>query len=383
MSVLDQIDNYPEVSFIEDMTLENMMGQMVNDFQDKYKELTSTTLELGKADPNRLILYAAALQIFQGFAYIDAGAKKSLLKYTYGDFLETLCALKGIKRNQGSFAYTTIKFSLSAEQNTVITIPSGTRVTDSNGNYFFTKVDADIPIGEIEIEISAQSTEVGKASNDLEIGELNVLVDSIPYIESVSNITKTQGGADIEDDNSLKERFYLAPSSYSVAGPDDAYVYWSKTFSSSIQDVKVTSPTPCVVDIRIVLDGGLLPSSTMIQQLQEYLQNSSIRPLTDQVIVKAPEVENYNIDIEYYINQSDKAKEAIVKAAVQQAITNYIDWQSAVIGRDINPDKLVQLVILAGAKRVVVKSPLYKTNSDITVAQKGTENVVYGGIEND
>lgn len=382
-STIDTINNYPEVSFIEDMTLEQMMGEMVQDFQDKYKEVTGQTMKLGKSDPNKLQIYAAALQIFQGFTYIDSGAKKNLLKYTYEDFLDELCSLKGIQRQQGSVAYTTLKFTLSAAQNTVITIPMGTRVTDSNGNYFFTETIADIPIGDTTIEIPAQCTEVGEASNDIEVGELNVLVDLIPYVASVSNTTKTQGGSDIESDDSLKERFFLAPSSYSVAGPDDAYVYWVKSFSASIQDVKVSSPTPCVVDIRFIMTGGTLPGTSMAQQVSDYLQEKKVRPMTDQVQVSAPDVETYNVNMTYYINESDKAREGTIKAAVQQAITNYIDWQSGVIGRDIDPGTLIQYVKAAGAKRVVVTYPVYTPITKTTVAQKGTETVTYGGLEDD
>lgn len=382
-STIDIINSYPEVSFIEDMTLEQMMGEMVTDFQDKYKELTGQTMKLGKADPNRLQIYAAALQIFQGFAYIDSGAKKNLLKYTYDEFLDELCSLKGITRQQGSTAYTTIKFTLSAAQTNVITIPAGTRVTDSNGNYFFTENAADIPKGELTVDVPSQSTEVGTASNDIEVGELNVLVDLLPYVASVSNITKTQGGSDIEDDDSLKERFFLAPSSYSVAGPDDAYIYWAKTFSASIQDVRVTSPTPCVVDIRFILTGGTIPGASVIAQLKEYLEEKKIRPLTDQVQVLAPETTTYNINVEYFINESDKPREGTIKAAVQQAVTNYVDWQNGVIGRDINPDMLIQLVTAAGAKRVAVTSPTYTPISKTTVAQKGTETITYGGLEDD
>ena len=88
----------------------------------------------------------------------------------------------------------------------------------------------------------ALCTENGVDGNELLPGQVNVLVDLIPYVESVSNTTKTSGGADLESDESLAERIFLAPSGYSVAGPDDAYKYWTKTYSQTIGDVKVTSP---------------------------------------------------------------------------------------------------------------------------------------------
>lgn len=194
MSTIDEIYNYPEISFIGDVSLDRLMGEMVQDFQEKYEEITGKSMTLGKADPNRLILHAAALQIFQGFVNIDKAAKSNFLKYTSGDALEELCSLKGIQRLQGSKASTTMKFTLSAEQTSVVSIPMGTRATGSMDVCFYTTESASIGIGELTVEVPASCVEIGEHANGIEIGELNVLVDAIPYVDSVMNTTKTEGG---------------------------------------------------------------------------------------------------------------------------------------------------------------------------------------------
>ena len=71
-----------------------------------------------------------------------------------------------------------------------------------------------------------------------------MLVDPVAYVEKVENITVSEGGADLEQDESLAERVYLAPSSWSTAGPDDAYEYWVRTFDPAISDVSVYSDIP-------------------------------------------------------------------------------------------------------------------------------------------
>ncbi|MFD2089923.1 baseplate J/gp47 family protein [Brevibacillus brevis] len=50
-------------------------------------------------------------------------------------------------------------------------------------------------------------------------GKLNQLVDPLPFVQSVSNVTESGGGADEEDDDSYAERIRQAPESFSVAGP--------------------------------------------------------------------------------------------------------------------------------------------------------------------
>ena len=84
---LKELESYPDISFIENMSLEEMKGQLVNDFCERYGEITGKGISLAKADPVRLVLYAAALQLYQGMQYIDNAAKQSFLKYSYGDFL--------------------------------------------------------------------------------------------------------------------------------------------------------------------------------------------------------------------------------------------------------------------------------------------------------
>lgn len=383
MSVLDEIYNYPEISFMGDLTLDELMGEMVADFTNKYTELTGKKITLAKADPNRMILYAAALQIYQGFVNIDKAGKMNYLKYTSGDYLDNLCALKGIKRSQGSAAQTMLRFTLSAEQNSVITIPMGTRATDGNENYFFTTEVAEIPIGDMTVDVPAESASVGTEANDIEIGEIKTLVDYIPYVESASNITKTQGGSGVEDDDALKERFYLAPSGYSVAGSEAAYEYWTKAYNTGITDVRVTSPEPCVVKIYVLLEGGKIPEELFLSELEDYLADENIRPLTDQVSVCAPERRMYNVSLKYYVTRSNASNAVSIQSKVEQAIENYIAWQCEKIGRDINPDMLVQNIIAAGAKRVEISDPIYQAIGASAIAQMADKTVIYGGIEDD
>lgn len=380
---LKALENYPDISFIENMTLENMKEQMISDFQDKYEEITGKGINLAKADPVKMILYAAALQLYQGMQYIDSAAKQSFLKYSYGDFLENLGALKGITRNSGTQASTTIQFVLSETREKIITIPAGTRVTPGGNMFFYTIEEGVIPVGEISTNIPAACTEIGEIGNDYEVGSIKVLVDKIPYVAEVRNIERTSGGAEIESDENLAERIYLAPSKYSVAGPDDAYKYWVKTYNPSIADVKVTSPVPGTVDIRFIIGDGEIPDQKAIEDVEEYLMEGERRPLTDLVIVGAPEVIEFNIDLKYWINETDKIKAAVIQKNVEEAIDGYIYWQKQQIGRDINPSMLNYLVIQAGAKRTEIIEPIFATVGDTGIALVAERNVVYGGIERD
>lgn len=380
---LKVLENYPDISFIENMTLEDMKEQMVSDFHKKYEEITGKGIILGKADPVKLILYAAALQLYQGMQYIDNAAKQSFLKYSYGGFLENLGALKGITRNQGTPARTIMRFTLAEIRETVITVPVGTRITPGGNLFFCTEEERVIMPGEISADIPAVCTDIGEGGNDYEAGSIKVLVDKIPYIADVKNVEKTHGGAEVESDANLAERIYLAPARYSVAGPDDAYKYWVKTYNPSITDVKVISPTPGTVDIRFTVGDGEIPESGMVEGVEAYLMEGERRPLTDLVTVGIPEVFEFHVNMKYWINETNKTKAAAICRSVEEAVAGFAYWQRQQIGRDINPSMLNYLVVKAGAKRAEIVEPVFTVVGDAGLAVMASQTVIYGGIESD
>ena len=361
--MIPELENLPEVSFIDNITLDDIQKQLVSDYEQRYETLTGKPCVLRKADPIALTLYACSVLLFQTLLYVDRAGKQDLLKYSYGGYMDNLAAIRGITRLEAKAAVTTVRFTLSQEMTEVIAIPKGTRTT--NGEiYFQTDEYAEIPKGQTYVDVHSTCQTKGIIGNDIPQGGIGILVDMLPYIKSVSNTEITSGGADIESDENLAERIYLAPSGYSVAGPDDAYEYHTMAYNQDIIDVKVSSPAPTEVEIRFLIGEGEIPTGTVIKGLEEYLQDNNIRPLTDKVKVLAPEQEQFSISLSYYINRSDSAKANSIQSAVNAAIDDYVRWQTYSIGRDINPSELTKRVVEAGAKRVEVTSPVFTTVPD-------------------
>lgn len=380
--MIDEILNLPDVSFIDDMQLEDVQGQLIRDYQNRYKEITGKDIVLDRADPMSLILYALSVQVYQALLYVDKTGKQDLLKYSYGEYLDNLAAMKGIAREKAKPARAMIRFTLSGIRPSTVEIPAGTRVTDGE-IYFQTESYAAIPAGNTSADVAAECMTSGTAGNDLGIGEINVLVDPVPYVAKVSNTEPTSGGADIEDDDTLKDRIYIAPSKYSVAGPEESYRYWVKTYNSNISDVLIYSDDPVDVIIEFIMNNGELPSESMILGVQKFLADEQIRPLTDRLTVKAPDTVDYKVNVKYFVNQSDLKKVDTIKAAVEAAVDDYIVWQRSKIGRDINPSQLIQQMVSAGAKRVEVTLPVFQVIGKANVAKLSSKTVTYGGLEDD
>lgn len=301
-----------------------------------------------------------------------------------GRYTLEVALLKGVTREPAKAATTTIRFTASAARTLATPIPPGTRVASSGFVYFATTDYAEIPPGDLYVDVLARCIVAGDAGNGLVVGEVSTIVDPLPYIASASNQTTTEGGADVENDASLAERVYLAPGAYSTAGPEDGYLYHAKKFNAAIGDVVATSNQAAgQVDIVFIMADGKTPGTEMINGLQEYLSGKTIRPMTDKLTVKAPQEVEYSIDLTYYINRSDSARAAAIQAAVAKAVENYTTWQRT-IGRDINPSQLSAMVMEAGAKRVTITAPAFAAvEATMVAALTGSPTVTYGGLEDD
>lgn len=368
----------PEVNFLE-TDAETIRSQIITGFE----QASGDTLAAG--DPRRLFLLSIADVIIQQRTAINLAAQQNLLSYAQGGYLDALGQLLAVERMAESKAVTTIEFTLSQALGSVYTIPAGTQVT--NGVVTFeTDEDLLIPIGETTGEVSASCTVAGPVGNDYLAGQISTIVTPMTFVSGAQNTTITTGGADAESDPDFADRIRLAPNSFSVAGPEKAYVYHAKSVSPAIIDVKVNSPTPGEVDVYVLLTDGTLPTEDTLEQIEEHLSDENIRPLTDYVVVKAPTASNYEIELHYWINQEDASKAAQIQADVEAAVEQYRLWQQTKIGRDITPGKLLQLVFAAGASRVddsKMKPAAWKKLEAMQVAQCTKVNVVYEGYKDE
>lgn len=346
-----------------------------------YEAIADTTLYPG--DPVRLFLEALAYIVVQQRYIIDWSAKQNLLAYSQGQYLEHLGALLDVARLGAATARTTLRFGMAAPLDWPVVVPASTRATPDGVLHFATEFEAVLAPGQLWVEVPALCRTPGAAGNGYLPGQINKLVDPVAHIVAVVNTTVSLGGADPETDGHLRERIHLAPEKFSVAGPDGAYLYWALTAHQDIVDVGVWSPEPGLVDVRPLLVGGELPTPEILAAVTAVLSDRRVRPLTDQLMVQAPSVAPYDLEVHYWLHGRDAALAGQLAAAVQAAALDWVAWQRAKLGRDINPTRLIARMHQAGAKRVDVLSPVFTPLAVWQVAREGTVQIVYAGLEDE
>ena len=376
---INPYDALPDIDFTIGDT-ESITNEMIATYEKILSQETGKREKLPLSSRERLILLTMAYQISVLSQKFADRARMNLPKYSRGDYLDVLASFWGLTRREAAPAVGVVEFTLSAVREEDILIPKGTRV--SPGNKLFYQTDEDLvirsPSTSGQVGITCQVP--GQTGNGYQVGTINIVVDPIAYVDHVSNVGKTQGGADIEDDESLRIRIYYAPKGYSVAGPLEAYKYLILNFSQAIESVSPWTPAPGEVEVCITLQGGEIPEPEYLQRIMDYMEPK--RPVTDHLTLRGPDVVDYDIDLTYYINKNDANNEFKIKEAVEEVISQYFKWQET-IGRDLNPDKLTELIIRAGAKRLEIVSPVRQVISRTEIFKHKQVSVKYGGLEDD
>ena len=382
-STSDAISRLPDVSFIDNMSLEDMQELLISKYKEKYEEITGDPAVIRKGDPMRIILLAAAQYLYQGLMQIDKAGKMNFVKYAYGDYLDHLAASKGLERLAATPATVTVTWSLAEARAADTVIPAGTRVTADWQTYFATTQEHTITAGETEISVLMTCTQAGSDGNGFAAGEITRMADPVAFISSVENTTASSGGTDTETDDHLRERIYNLPSVLPSGGTEDYYRYQIGQSGIETADVNFGSVLNGHVGITFIKADGSLPSAADNAALRTYLSDPSRKPLGDQVEVGFMGSYDFSIDVTYYIRKSDAGEEAAIKAAVEQAVADYRTWQTSRIGIDISPDNLISRMIQAGAKRVTVTAPSYAAVYAGYVVICESTSITYGGLEDD
>lgn len=345
---------------------------------------TGSGNRLEAADPRRLLFKTIADAIARLDVRADNAAKMNLLAYSKADFLEHIGAQVNTARLEASAAKCMVKFSLSAQLGFAVVVPEGTRVTkQGSGVYFKTLQALEIAAGVSAGATACECEQPGAAGNGYLAGEIDVLVDPIAYVKTVENIEVTAGGADSEDDESLRKRIQLAPESFSVAGPDEAYAYHAKSVSADIADVSVGSEAPGTVQLWVILQGGQLANQAVLQAVKDRLNDRKIRPLTDYVTVSSPKVVYYDISLTWYLLTDDLIFKGDIEAHVKEAVEDFAAWTKTKIGRDVNPTALIARLNGVGVKRVELASPKFTIVHKNEIACARQVSVMYGGAEDE
>lgn len=362
---------------------------LVSQLISAYEKIVGLTVH--PASPERLFMQWIADVIIQERVMNNYTGNQNIPSRAEGTDLDALGELFYDKtRPAAQAAICTVRFHISEAQASAILVPKETRVTDKNNTLVWeTTADAYIPIGDTFVEVMVQCQTVGIIGNGYAPGQINTLVDVFNYYDHCENITMSDDGANTATDDEYYELMRASEDAYSTAGAKGGYLYFAKQVSTEIADVVGNSPSPGQVNLYVLMSDGSIAGDEIKNAVLAACNEEYVRPMTDYVVVDDPETVPYDITFTYYIPRNTSLSAAEIEAGVNDTVAEYISWQSAKLGRDINSSYLGSLLMKTGVKRIEMSAPAYaslRDGSDNTVpqvAQLGVITITNGGYEDD
>ncbi|MCZ4273294.1 baseplate J/gp47 family protein [Maritalea porphyrae] len=241
----------------------------------------------------RLIAYALSIICQEAQ---EAWERRWIL-FAQGEFLDIAAANNSTFRLKAQPAVTTIEFTLAEALATDLFIAAGTKVAidklTSTLLHFQTNEDVLILAGQTSGSVTATVNHAGFVGNGIAIGRLVYLVEPVEGL-SVSNTDISNGGADEEEDQSLRLRALNAHDRISKAGGEASYKEQVLAYSSAIAAVKVVRPQEGHIWIYVLLETGA-PSQTILDDIDLWMAPLEKRPQGDTLTSKPPEAVTYTI----------------------------------------------------------------------------------------
>lgn len=295
---------------------------------------------------------------------IQYAGQQNLLAFANYPMIDYLGQLVGVARAGAVAAVCTIQFTLVNALTVDLTIPAGTEVGTSDGNFVFaTSGDLLIPKGSTTGSVQATCTTTGSGANGYLAGQVNVLIGGNALVADAVNTTATIGGSEIESDDHLRMRIQAAPNQFSTAGPTGSYRFWAISADPSVVDALVTSPSPGTIDVY-VLTGPVtkqpaagpnpvgIASPEVLNAVNTALSAATVRPLCDTVRVFPVTEVDYAVSATMMLFAN--ADPASTMAAANAAAVALAIEVGSQIQRDIVPSQWIAALSVFGVCEVTL-----------------------------
>lgn len=294
----------------------------MKDIETIYRELLSAFQEragFAPADGCDLAvrLYAAAAQIQALEIQCEWVLDQSFPQTAQGEYLDYHAAMRGLSRMPAFRSAGTLRFSVDTAPAAAVAIPAGTVCMTADEVRFRTTEAAVLAAGELFADAPAEALEAGSGGNAV-AGAVHILTACPVAVTACSNPAAFSGGADAEDDESLRSRIL---ESYRRL-PNGANAAWYEQTAMSHAGVAAAkavgrSRGVGTVDVYIAGENGL-PDADLLAEVEADLQEK--REIAVSVQAKAPTAAAVNVAVAIAVKEGADFNE--VKGRAELAVSS-------------------------------------------------------------
>ena len=225
--------------------------------------------------------------------HIDWAQQQLLPDSAESEYLERWSSIWGISRKPAAAAVGDVVFTGTDGS----AIPAGTLLQRSDGAEYTTDADGVVAGGSAIVAVTASDA---GASGDTVTGSTLNLVNPVAGINSQATVSAVaiNGGADVEDDESLRVRLLDRIQQPPHGGAEWDYEAWALEVSGVTRAWVYPEYLGIgTVGIIIVDDDSdpIIPDAAKVTEVQDYID--ALRPVTAQALVMAPVAVTLNLTI--------------------------------------------------------------------------------------
>ena len=254
------------------------------------------------------------------YGYLVRQALQLMPDTAEAEYLERHAGIWGVERKPAAKAQGQVRFTGSEGA----LIPAGTELRRSDDRRFATQAEASISGGEALVQVSA--AEVG-AEGDTSAGASLRLVGYLAGVDQAATVESAglAGGADPEDDDSLRRRVLARIQEPPAGGAQHDYVAWALQVPGIARAYCYPQRMGLgTVGLAVLAEDGqggwTIPDQAAVDAVADHIE--PLRPVTAEVHVFAPQAAPLDFDIRVTPDTSQ------VRAAVEAELADLIQRES-------------------------------------------------------
>lgn len=333
-------------------------------FEEIYSELRSdvenmTGAALNDSGDMAIRLRAFAYQIFSLTVQQEYVSRQMFPQTADGEKLELHAQMRGLSRRGAVKSAGTLRFSISEAVSSDIAVAAGTCCMTEAGTEFVTTEDGSIKAGALCCDVAAEAKTAGSAGN-VPKGSICLMMLAPAGVESCTNPDAFSGGADEEDDVSLRARV-LAAYRTLPNGANRAY-YESAALSCDGVSGVVVLPKKRgrgTVDVIIAAEDGM-PADELAAAVRARLEAD--REICVDINVSAPE--SVAVNVAAQVAPAEGYTFEDVSARVNEAAAAYFNGSR--LGEDLLAAAVANVIYsVEGVKNYRLTSP----SADVSISE--------------
>lgn len=308
-----------------------------------------------------LRLYAAAAELQALHIQADWVLQQSFPQTAEGQYLDYLAQERGLSRTGAVQAAGTLRFSVAAAPAADLNVEAGTVCMTADEVRFETTQAVILAAGSLYVDAPARAAEAGSAGNAL-AGTITILTACPAGVTGCTNPAAFSGGADSEDDDSLRTRllasFQRLPNGANAAFYEEtAMAHEGVAAATAIGRARGIG----TVDVYVASPGGA-PAPALLEELRSEL--AAKREIAVDVQVLAPTERTVDVSAELAVEEGTDF--AAVSEAAERAVRSY--FTGKLLGEAVLTAKLGSVLYgVEGVRNYHLLAPAADTAADSAV----------------